>query len=257
MKIICVIPARFASTRLPGKPLAKIAGAPMIEWVYRRAAAVPEFSLVLVATDDLRIKHAVENFGGKVEMTPQNLRSGTDRVAYVAERHDGDIFVNLQGDEPLVVPGVLKALVEPFADPDVQMTTPVSIVTNPSDLSDPNKVRVVCDQSGDALYFSRALIPFMRDISEIKLWPENHIFYKHIGIYAYRKAFLIKLTQLPEGRLEAAEKLEQLRVLENGYRIRTVITNYQARSVDTEEDLARINREVAKNNITIESYHEN
>ncbi len=257
MNIVCVIPARFASTRLPGKPLAKISGSPMIEWVYRRAAAVPEFSLVLVATDDLRIKLAVENFGGKVEMTPEDLRSGTDRVAYIAERHDGDIFVNLQGDEPLVVPDVLTALVEPFTDPDVQMTTPVSIVTSPSDLTDPNKVRVICDQNGDALYFSRAVIPFLRDIGDIKFWPKNHIFYKHIGIYAYRKEFLIRLTHLPEGKLESAEKLEQLRVLENGFRIRTVVTNYQARSVDTEEDLALINREVAKNNITIESYHEN
>ncbi len=257
MKIICVIPARYASSRLPGKPLALIAGKPMIEWVYRRAKAVPEFSLVLVATDDSRIKQTVESFGGMVELTPEDLPSGTDRVACMAERYEADIFVNLQGDEPLVVPGVLQALIRPFSDPDVQMTTPVSTIEDPADLYDTNKVRVICDINGNALYFSRAAIPFLRDISETSLWPKNHIYYKHIGIYAYRKAFLIKLTRLPVGKLESAEKLEQLRVLENGYRIRTVVTNYRERSVDTPEDLEKINNDIRKNKITMEALYEN
>jgi 3-deoxy-manno-octulosonate cytidylyltransferase (CMP-KDO synthetase) len=212
---------------------------------------------VVVATDDLRIKHAVESFGGRVEMTPEDLASGTDRVAHLAVNMDGDIFVNLQGDEPLVDPGVLQALIKPFTDPEVQMTTPVSAIEHAADLTDPNKVRVVRDQNGDALYFSRSVIPFIRDVKNVTDWPQRNIFYKHIGIYAYRKAFLALLTRLPVSELESAEKLEQLRVLENGYRIRTVLTRYRARSVDTPEDLDRLNKEVEKKNITMDSIYEN
>jgi 3-deoxy-manno-octulosonate cytidylyltransferase (CMP-KDO synthetase) len=257
MKIICVIPARYGSSRFPGKPLAKIAGSPMIEWVYRRAKAVPEFDRVIVATDDDRILQAVASFGGDAVMTPAELTSGTDRVAFLAGKIKAGIFVNLQGDEPLVTPEVLKALVEPFSDPDVLMTTPVSRIDDPSDLTDANKARVIIDRKGDALYFSRAAIPVLRDIEDIQKWPESHIFYKHIGIYAYRRSFLMQLARMPISSLEVAEKLEQLRVLENGYRIRTVVTEYKTRSVDTPEDLQRINREVGEKNITMEDSNEN
>ena len=257
MKIICVIPARYGSSRFPGKPLADIAGSPMIEWVYRRAKAVPEFNRVIVATDDDRIRQTVESFGVEAVMTPADLASGTDRVAFLAEKIKAGIFVNLQGDEPLVTPAVLKALVEPFSDPDVLMTTPVSKIDDPSDLTDANKARVIIDHNGDALYFSRAAIPILRDVKDIRMWPESHIFYKHIGIYAYRRSFLMQLTRMPVSSLEMAEKLEQLRVLENGYRIRTVATDYKAHSVDTPEDLDRINREVGEKKITMEVSNEN
>ena len=256
MKITCVIPARYASSRLPGKPLAEIAGSPMIEWVYRRASKVREFSKVLVATDDHRIKEAVERFGGTAVLTPEDLASGTDRVAFVAGMQEGEIFVNLQGDEPLVEPGVLRTLLDPFSDNTVQMTTPVSVIEDPSDLTDPNKARVVCDRNGDALYFSRAAIPYCRDVKNFNAWPVEHNYYKHIGIYAYRRDFLLMISGLPVGELEAAEKLEQLRVLEHGYRIRTVITTYRARSVDTPEDLRRLNSDVKANNITMDTFYE-
>jgi len=256
MKIVCVIPARYASTRLPGKPLAMIGGAPMIEWVYRRALRVDEFTSVIVATDDKRIFDAVNGFGGVTVMTPSELPSGTDSVAFLAGSTDADVFVNLQGDEPLINPEVLKALCKVFSDPEVYMATPVRKITNIDELIDPNNARVIIDQSGNAMYFTRAVIPFNMISSDYSEWLKADSYYKHIGIYAYRKDFLLRLSELPVGKLEKIEKLEQLRVLENGFKIRTIQTNYTGISIDTKEDLEYINNYVLENEIKVDSADE-
>lgn len=251
MNVVCIIPARYQSSRFPGKPLANICGHPMIEWVYRRAEAAGVFSRVLVATDDARIQSVVEDFGGNAEITPSELPSGTDRVAFLAKNLNADIFVNLQGDEPLISPQVLKKVCEPFSDPMVRMSTPVKKVSDVAALADPNLVRVAVDRNGDALYFSRSVIPYLRDETEQKSWMTKFDFLQHIGIYAYRKNFLLKLTELPVGKLESAEKLEQLRVLENGYKIRTVLTDYVSVSVDTRGDLEQVTKYIETNKLNV------
>jgi 3-deoxy-manno-octulosonate cytidylyltransferase (CMP-KDO synthetase) len=252
MKIICVIPARFASQRLPGKPMKMIGNAPMIEWVYKRACQVKRFNDVIVATDNQQIFNYISSIGGKVIMTPEDLASGTDRVAFVAKDMGADIFLNLQGDEPLILPEVLDKVCSAFSDPAVQIATPVTKIKTVGDLTDPNLVRVTLDQQLNALYFTRAIIPHYRDLENHEDWLSKFNYYKHIGIYAYRKDFLLHLTQLNPGELEKVEKLEQLRVLENGYKIRVVITKYESRSVDTQEDLIEINKFVKNHQITME-----
>ena len=252
MKIICVIPARFASQRLPGKPMLMIGDSPMIEWVYRRACQVHQFDDVIVATDNQTIYDYVSSIGGKVKMTPEDCPSGTDRVAFVARDVNADIFVNLQGDEPLIVPNVLTKVSAAFKDPDVAIATPVTKIKSVTDLIDPNLVRVALDSTGNALYFTRSIIPYFRDLENQEDWIKNFEYYKHIGIYAYRKDILLKLTKLKPGKLEKVEKLEQLRILENGYKIRTVKTNYQSRSVDTKQDLTEMNKFVIDHHITME-----
>ena len=252
MKIVCVIPARFASKRLPGKPMLKIGDAPMIEWVYKRACKVDRFETVIVATDNQIIYDHIISIGGRAMMTPENLPSGTDRVAYIAKNIDAEIFLNLQGDEPLIIPDVLEKVCMAFIEPEVKITTPVARIKSIEDLTDPNLVRVVLDNKSNALYFSRAVIPFNRDFEKYENWLDNYSYYKHIGIYAYRKDFLLDLSNLSPGKLEQVEKLEQLRVLENGFKIRTVLTDYQSRSVDTEEDLNRINRFISDHQLTME-----
>jgi len=255
MKIICIIPARYASSRFPGKPLAKIAGFPMIEWVYKRALRVEEFSEVIVATDDQRIYDTVNSYGGKAVLTPENLPSGTDRVALVASNIEADVVVNLQGDEPLVSPRLLSQVCIPYNEENVVMTTPIKRITNNNELKDPNLVRVVVDKNWDALYFSRSIIPFYRDAPE-KEWFYHYDYFVHIGIYAYRKDFLLNLARLAPGKLERIEKLEQLRVLENGYKIRTILTEYESQSVDTEKDLRKVEKYIKENHIEVESSHE-
>jgi 3-deoxy-manno-octulosonate cytidylyltransferase (CMP-KDO synthetase) len=252
MSIICVIPARYASQRLPGKPMLKIGSDPMIEWVYRRACKVESFKDVIVATDDQTIFDFISSINGRVVMTPEDLPSGTDRVAYVAGNLNADIFLNLQGDEPLIVPEVLEKVCAAFEDPTVQIATAVTRIKSVTDLTDPNLVRVVLDHEGNALYFTRAVIPHFRDIDKYEDWLENFEYYKHIGIYAYRKEFLLRITELEPGKLENVEKLEQLRVLENGYKIRAVITDYQSHSVDTYEDLIEMNKYIVDHNITLD-----
>jgi 3-deoxy-manno-octulosonate cytidylyltransferase (CMP-KDO synthetase) len=252
MNIVCVIPARFASQRLPGKPMLKIGSAPMIEWVYNRACKVQRFDKVIVATDNQTIYDHIISIGGQVIMTPEDLPSGTDRVAYVARDIDADIFLNLQGDEPLITPDVLDKVCTAFNDPEVRMATPVTKIKSVADLTDPNLVRVALDRDGNALYFTRSIIPYHRDLEDYEEWLANFDFFKHIGIYAYKKAFLMDLTELAPGKLERVEKLEQLRVLENGYKIRAVITEYQSRSVDTEEDLIEMNKYIADHHLTME-----
>ncbi len=245
MKAICVIPARYGSTRFPGKPLAKILEKPMIQWVYERAQKAKSFQTVLVATDDKRIAQVVEQFGGKVCLTPSDVPSGTDRVALAVQDLEVDVVVNLQGDEPLIDPLLLDELVNVFKQrPDVEMATPVKKIESRADLTNPNLVRVVRDRQNFALYFSRSVVPYLRDAGDPKGWLEQFNFYKHVGIYAYRKDFLLKLTALPPGNLEQAEKLEQLRVLENGFKIFTIETHYNSVSIDTPEELEMLNQQL-------------
>jgi 3-deoxy-manno-octulosonate cytidylyltransferase (CMP-KDO synthetase) len=252
MTIVCVIPARFASQRLPGKPLLMIGNAPMIEWVYKRACKVSKFDDVIVATDNQKIADHIASIGGQAIMTPEDLASGTDRVAYVAKNINAEIFLNLQGDEPLIIPEVLEKVCSVFDDPEVEMATPVTRIKTQADLIDPNLVRVALDHKSNALYFTRSVIPFYRDLKNHDEWLENFEYYKHVGIYAYRREFLLHLTEIEPGKLENVEKLEQLRVLEHGYKIRAVITDYQSRSVDTEEELIEMNKYINNHQITMD-----
>lgn len=235
--VFAIIPARYHSTRLPGKSLIPIAGRPLIEHVYRRTRALTAIDAVLVATDDERIRHAVESFGGQCVMTRADHQSGTDRVAEVAATLSCDIVVNVQGDEPLIEPSMIAASLTPFAETGVVMTTLRRPLESSDDLSNANVVKVVVDLSGDALLFSRAPVPWARDATG-HFAPAST--FKHIGLYAYRREFLLKLAALPPTPLEQAECLEQLRVLEHGYRIRTVETSLDSIGVDTPADLARV-----------------
>lgn len=234
MKSIGVIPARYASSRLPGKPLADIAGKTMIEHVYRRAEQAKSLQAIYVATDDQRIYQSVRSFGGNVVMTREDHRSGTDRIAEAVGELDVDVVVNIQGDEPLLDPAEIDAVVAPFVGrPDLEMTTAAVAITDPRDVADPSVVKVVLNLRGDALYFSRLPLPFYRSVED-----GPHL--KHIGLYAYRKEFLLTYARLAPTPLETIEQLEQLRVLENGYRIHVVLTEKDAISVDTPEDLERV-----------------
>ena len=235
MKVLCIIPARYASTRLPGKPLREIAGKPMIVRVYERALQARFVQDVVVATDDERIRTVVEAHGGHAVMTGADHSTGTDRLAEVAARMtDYDLIINVQGDEPLIEPSVIDALVEPFlADDRLAMATAKTEITDEEEQENPNNVKVITDKSGNALYFSRARIPYAR-VPGAKV-------YKHIGIYAYRRDFLLAYARMAQTPLELSESLEQLRALENGYRIRVVETDAVFIGVDTEEDLAAVN----------------
>ncbi len=237
------IPARFASKRLPGKPLVDIGGKPMIEWVYERASKASLVSKVIVATDDERIRDAVTAFGGNVAMTGEHS-SGTERVAEAAFSSDGkaDIIVNLQGDEPLIEPDTIEAAIRPMLDdPALNVATLKTPLTDSREIEDPNVVKVVTDRAGFALYFSRSPIPYLNPNSNSPSTP-----YKHIGLYVYRRDFLEVFSKLEPTPLELSEKLEQLRALENGYRIKVVETASNPISIDTEEDLLEVRRLVAK-----------
>jgi 3-deoxy-manno-octulosonate cytidylyltransferase (CMP-KDO synthetase) len=249
--VVAVIPARYHSTRLPGKPLADIGGRPMIEHVYRRAAAARGVDAVVVATDDERIASAVERFGGIARMTQPSHRTGTDRIAEVARDLDCDIVVNVQGDLPLIEPDVIADAIAPLdRDRDLQMSTVRRRITDEADYANPNVVKVVVDRHGNALYFSRSPIPFLRDDGPAafddaqarKAGRHVRAVYKHLGLYVYRRTFLFTVTSLPQTPLENAESLEQLRVLEHGYRIATVDTEYDSIEVDTPDDLERVRR---------------
>jgi 3-deoxy-manno-octulosonate cytidylyltransferase (CMP-KDO synthetase) len=251
--VVAVIPARYHATRLPGKPLADIGGRPMIEHVYRRAAAARGVDAVVVATDDERIATAVERFGGIARMTQPSHRTGTDRIAEVARDLDCDIVVNVQGDLPLIEPDVIADAIAPLdRDRDLQMSTVRRRITDEADYANPNVVKVVVDRHGNALYFSRAPIPFLRDDGPAE--AGRHVpqagrraraAYKHLGLYVYRRTFLFTVTSLPQAPLEIAESLEQLRVLEHGYRIATVEAEYDSIEVDTPDDLERVRRLIA------------
>jgi 3-deoxy-manno-octulosonate cytidylyltransferase (CMP-KDO synthetase) len=237
----CIIPARYASTRLPGKPLALIADKPMIQWVYEQASKTEYLRRVIVATDDERILQTVHSFGGEAVMTDSEFASGSDRVAKVAETLDSDIIINLQGDEPFIPPVLLDDLVLAFDDPEVELATPVCKIKSNEELQNPNVVKVCRDRQNYALYFSRSPIPYFRG-EQTDNWINNHDFFKHVGIYAYRKDVLKAITQLPLSTLEKIERLEQLRMLENGYKIFTIETHYDSISIDTKEDLQKANQ---------------
>jgi 3-deoxy-manno-octulosonate cytidylyltransferase (CMP-KDO synthetase) len=237
LEVVAVIPARFASTRFPGKPLADIDGRPMIEHVYRRAAGSKVVSRVIVATDDLRIATTVNHFGGKVKLTRADHATGTDRLAEVAANLDCDIVVNVQGDEPLLDSRAIDEVVKPFADPGISITTLYRRIENSAELTNPNVVKVVLDRAGFALYFSRAPIPYARNPRGG--WPPQ---YKHIGLYAYRRSALLVLASLEPTPLERTESLEQLRALEHGIRIKAVESAYDSLGVDTPEDLEQVRR---------------
>jgi 3-deoxy-manno-octulosonate cytidylyltransferase (CMP-KDO synthetase) len=243
MRVVGVIPARYESSRLPGKPLADILGWPMIRHVYENSARSKLLDDLIVATDDARVLEAVEAFGGKAALTSREHSTGTDRVAEVVRSLDVDVVVNIQGDEPFVVAGMLDEVVAPLLeDPDLPMCTSMHEVTNPEDFDNPDVVKVVLDLRGDALYFSRSLIPHRRAATPRRV-------FEHIGIYAFRKEFLLTFAGLVPTPLETLESLEQLRALEHGYRIRVVETAqpYVALSVDTPEDLERARRLAAQN----------
>ncbi|HVZ20352.1 MAG TPA: 3-deoxy-manno-octulosonate cytidylyltransferase [Vicinamibacterales bacterium] len=246
-RTVVVIPARFESSRLPGKPLADIAGRPMIEHVYRRAADARGVDGVVVATDDVRVAAAVDAFGGIVRMTSPEHRSGTDRVAEVARDLACDIIVNVQGDEPLIEPETIAQSLAPLVSGAAQMSTLRRAIADPADYTSPHVVKVVVDRHGDALYFSRAPIPSVRNGGRganppgSSGEPERLVpLFKHIGLYAYRREFLLEIAALAPTPLEIAESLEQLRVLEHGFRIHTVETEFDSIGVDTPEDLERV-----------------
>jgi 3-deoxy-manno-octulosonate cytidylyltransferase (CMP-KDO synthetase) len=237
LQIVAIIPARFASSRFPGKALADLDGRPMIEHVYRRAVLSPAVSRVIVATDDLRIATAVTRFGGEVRLTRADHATGMDRLAEVVSTLDCDVVVNVQGDEPLIDPGAIGEAVGPFtSDPGIQVTTLYRRILDLDELKNPNIVKVVLDRAGFALYFSRAAIPYLR---EGRGWPP---LYRHIGLYAYRRSALLVLATLEPTPLERAESLEQLRALEHGIRIKAVETAYDSIGVDTPEDLQHVRR---------------
>lgn len=235
MKFACVIPARYASTRLPGKPLADIAGKPMIQRVYEQVSKAKKPALVIVATDNQRVFDKVESFGGMALMTQPNHPTGTDRLAEVASHHqDIDVIINVQGDEPLIDADVIDQLADLFVeDADLQMATVASPLLE-EEYDEPSAVKVICNKRGDAMYFSRSLIPYPR-----------HAFInppmKHVGIYAYRRQFLLDYAKMDPTPAEETESLEQLRALENGYAIRVIKTDKRFVGVDTPEDLERVN----------------
>ncbi len=237
--VTVVIPARYASSRFPGKPLARLGDKPMIQQVYERARAARGVNRVVVATDDARIRECVAGFGGEAIVTGSDLRSGSDRVAAVAGEIPADAYVNLQGDEIPLDPGFLEDLILPFVASDAAVGTLKQAITEERDLLNPNVVKVVTDGNGDALYFSRSPIPHLRDrrAGDSGLVPGLH--WKHLGIYIYRAAALARFAKLPSGTLEVTEQLEQLRLLEAGIRIRVWETKHVSLRVDTPEDLER------------------
>lgn len=241
MKFIAIIPARYASTRFPGKPLAILGGKPIIQRVYEQVSKT--LSEVYVATDDERIFSTVESFGGKAVMTSPNHKSGTDRIKEAAEKlgTDADVIINVQGDEPIILPEQIETVCRCFDDKSTQIATLGKPFTAEQDfemLSNPNSPKIVVDHNSRAMYFSRSIIPFIRGKEKTE-WLKSFPFLKHIGLYAYRREVLQEVTSLPQSSLEIAESLEQLRWLQNGYTIKVGITDAETIGIDTPEDLKR------------------
>lgn len=235
-RILGVIPARFASTRFPGKALAKLAGKPILQHVYERSVMARYLTDVVIATDDDQIYEAARGFGARVRMTRSDHLSGTDRVAEVASADTASIVVNIQGDEPMIDPGAIDAATLALLDDeDAPMATLKKRIETDEEMANPNVVKVVCDLRGNAIYFSRCTIPYNRGGVDAAYW-------KHIGLYVYRRDFLLGYSAMPVGPLEQAERLEQLRALENGYRIRVMETDYDSIGVDTPEDLEHVTK---------------
>jgi 3-deoxy-manno-octulosonate cytidylyltransferase (CMP-KDO synthetase) len=238
-EVVVVIPARYGSTRLPGKPLVSLAGKSMIQRVYERAKLAKSASRVIVATDDERIVKAVEAFGGEARMTRPDHRTGTERVAEVAAHVSGSIFVNVQGDEPLLDPAAVDTAVGAlFEEPAAPIATVATLIKNPPDIMDPNVVKTVLDFDDNALYFSRAPIPWVRDTAgKIRV---RHL--KHLGLYVFQRDVLLEYPTLPQGELEKIEQLEQLRWMENGWKIRVAEVEHDAVSVDVPADVERVEK---------------
>jgi len=238
MKFIAIIPARYASTRFPGKPLAVLGGKTVIQRVYEQASSVLEEAYV--ATDDERIFNAVESFGGRAVMTRADHKSGTDRIEEAAEKigTDADVIINIQGDEPFIQKSQIETLMQLFEHTETQIGTLGKRFETIDAALNPNSPKIVTDLQGFALYFSRSIIPFVRG-QEQAVWLEKYPFLKHLGLYAYRREVLREVTKLPQSPLEIAESLEQLRWLENGYRIRVGLTDVETVGIDTPEDLQR------------------
>jgi 3-deoxy-manno-octulosonate cytidylyltransferase (CMP-KDO synthetase) len=239
LKVLGVIPARLASTRLPRKVLLEIAGEPLLAWVYRAAKACLQFTDVIIAVDDPEVEALCQQRGWPCIMTSVDLPSGTDRLFAISQQIDADIYVNVQGDEPLLQPEHITAILAPFAMPHVEVTT-LKVHCRPEDVSNPNAVKVVTANDGRALYFSRSTIPFDRDNRRaVQVW-------KHLGLYAYRKAALARFASLTPGELELTERLEQLRLLENGLALYVAGVTQDTVGVDTEADLQRVEQILAK-----------
>jgi len=238
MKFIAIIPARYASTRFPGKPLAMLGGKTVIQRVYEQATAILDEAYV--ATDDERIYQAVESFGGKAIITRAGHKSGTDRLEEAATKigTNADVIINIQGDEPFIQTSQIETLMRLFDDPTTQIGTLGKPFESIEAVNNPNSPKIVCDRRGFALYFSRSTIPYVRG-AEPTTWLEHFPYLKHLGVYAYRREVLHEVTQLPQSSLEKAESLEQLRWLENGYRIRVGLTDVETVGIDTPEDLQR------------------
>ncbi|ATP55857.1 3-deoxy-manno-octulosonate cytidylyltransferase [Pedobacter ginsengisoli] len=244
MKILGIIPARYASTRFPGKPLVQIKGKSMIQRVYEQAGKAKSLSEVIVATDDERIANEVQSFGGKFIFTASTHLSGTDRCAEVAATVSGyDAIINIQGDEPYINPEQIDLLASCFIEKDVQLATLIKKIHTENELFNINIPKVVINTKGEATYFSRQTIPYVRN-QEKENWLNTHQFYKHIGIYGYTYPVLLEITKLAPSSLELAENLEQLRWIENGYRIKTKVTEIETIAIDTPEDLIKINNGV-------------
>lgn len=241
-KIIAVIPARYSSSRFPGKPLAKIKDKPMIQWVYEAISEIQEINEVYIATDDERIAECVNSFEGKYILTSDKHQSGSDRIEECVSKiniDDNDIVLNIQGDEPLIKPEMVKKLISAFDDNDVYMATLKKEIINENEINNPNIVKVITDRNEYAIYFSRCTIPYNREgIDNIK-------YYKHIGVYGYKKYFLNKFTKLELSNLEIIEKLEQLRVIENGYNIKVLETEYESIGVDLPEDILLVEKQLS------------
>jgi 3-deoxy-manno-octulosonate cytidylyltransferase (CMP-KDO synthetase) len=243
-RVVIVIPARYGSVRLPGKPLVNLAGKPMIQRVYERAKQAKTASEVIVATDDERIVTVVEGFGGQARMTRTDHRTGTERIAEVASHIPGEVFVNVQGDEPLLDPAAVDTVVNALLEePAAAIATVAVPIRTPGDIMDPNVVKTVLDFEENALYFSRAPIPWVRDAAQ-KVHA-RHL--KHLGLYVFQREALLEYPTLPQGELERIEQLEQLRWMENGWKIRVAEVEHDAVSVDVPEDVARVEKLLAAN----------
>ena len=249
MKVTGIIPARYASSRFPGKPLIDLAGKSMLQRVYERCLLSTSLNEIIIATDDQRIFDHAKTFTDKVCMTDTNHPSGTDRCAEVVAlmNLDADVVVNIQGDEPLINPHQIDLLVSCFNDPQTQIATLIKPITNTEVLFNPNTPKVILDEHDFAIYFSRETIPHLRNIDKSE-WLEHHTFYQHIGIYAYQTQVLQEITKLPQSALEKSESLEQLRWISNQYKIKTAITNEETIAIDSPEDVVRVLRELEINN---------
>lgn len=246
MKFLGVIPSRYASTRLEGKPLKDICGHTMVEWVYKRALK-SKLDGVVVATDDERIVDEVKSFGGNVILTRKDHINGTSRIAEVCETYrDYDVIVNIQGDEPLIEPDMINSIIDSFIeDNTIPMSTLKYKLTDMAEIENPNAVKVVTDKNDFAIYFSRSVIPYPRNLN-----MDNY--YKHVGIYGYKRDFVMEYAKMASTPLELSESLEQLRVLENGYKIKVLETPYKIIGVDTQEELERVREYITKNRLVID-----